>query len=109
MNETNNQPSNAQTAGNQVSALLGKILKSGCLRDFIAFKIMIFPKIVIVLNFIAMLSSILYGFVMLFQGEIFSGLLSIVFGPFIVHILFELLMLPYAILDLLRDIRNKTA
>ena len=88
-----------------LSVILGmfKGTKSGWVKDFISFKIMIVPKI---LAFLYLLITIIV-IIASFSANIFFGILMIFLAPFLVHIVFEFAMLLFAILDILREIRNK--
>lgn len=96
---------NKQT-GTFVSDMTAKISKNSWIRDFIGFKVMILPKIVIALYVLLTIVSIISGIVMIFTGNIL-GILVVLLAPFVNHIFFELLMLPYAMLDTLREIRDR--
>lgn len=86
-----------------VASGLGKGLKSKWVKDFITFKIMIVPKILTFLYLLTTLVVIIAGF----SANIIVGILLIFLAPFLVHIAFEFAMLLFAILDTLREIRNK--
>ena len=82
-----------------VASGLVKGLKSKRVKDFITFKIMIVPKILTFLYLLTTLVVIIAGF----SANIIVGILLI----FLAHIAFEFAMLLFAILDTLREIRNK--
>lgn len=73
------------------------------IKDFITFKIMIVPKILTFLYLLATIIVIIYGF----SANVFIGILLIFLAPFLVHMAFEFAMLFFAILDILREIRDK--
>lgn len=89
-----------------VSDMTAEISKNSWIRDFIGFKVMILPKIVIALYVLLTIVSIISGIVMIFTGNIL-GILVVLLAPFVNHIFFEFLMLPYAMLDTLREIRDR--
>lgn len=111
MNETEKRPESEKNESTQelaskamsVASEFTKGLNSGWIRDFVTFKIMIVPKIQIFLYLLTTLIVIIGSF----AANIFLGILMIFLAPFLVHIVFEFAMLLFAILDILREIRNK--
>lgn len=99
------------------SKFAGKVASggnNGWFKDFCGFKIMILPVIVSALWILVLLGSLIGCIVMMFKyfgnGEILSGIGCIILLfliPFITHIFFEFFMLPFAILNMLKEIRDK--
>ncbi len=84
------------------------------LLDFLNFKIMIISLILKWLWLLTAISGVIWGIVMTIQGisdnsfvDVLGGVLIMLFSPFITHMMFELLMLAFAILDVLKEIRDK--
>ena len=83
------------------------------LKDFFAFKINIFPIIVKILFALATLGCFIGGMILFFNAlqdkETALSLLGLgiaFLGPILLHISFELILLLFSILDMLREIRN---
>ena len=83
------------------------------MKDFFAFKINIFPIIVKILFALLVVVDVFYGLKIAMdaleakeQLRVLLGFGIIVLGPILLHITFELLLLLFSILDLLREIRN---
>ena len=92
----------SQEGATKILSVILEMFK-GVVKDFISFKIMIVPKI---LAFLYLLTTIVV-IIASFSANIFLGILMIFLAPFLVHIVFEFAMLLFAILDILREIRNK--
>ena len=85
-------------------------------KDFFAFKINLFPIIVKILYALLVVVDVIYGFKIFFDAlkhhpEIdylmaLLGMGIVVLGPILLHITFELLLLLFSIVDLLREIRD---
>ena len=82
-------------------------------KDFFAFKINIFPFIVKILFALETLGCVLAGLYVMINNvfgnisiSVMAGLGIAIVGPILLHISFELLLLLFSILDMLREIRN---
>lgn len=82
-------------------------------KDFFAFKINIFPFIVKILFALATLGCVIAGLYVMINNvfgdypvSVMAGLGIAVVGPILLHISFELMLLLFSILDMLREIRN---
>lgn len=120
-NEVENEKKIGEISGELLNLLKKKFrseLKGGSPRvwfnDFCKFKIMVLPILVSVIYIFACIMSI--GLLICMMGLSFAHnapgqgilcLVGIIVAPFMVHIAFELLMLPFAILDTLKQIRDK--
>lgn len=74
--------------------------------DFLSFKINIFPIIGQVLYVISIVLSLIRGIQFISYNHPWLGLLVIVAGPILSHIVLEVCLLFFAMVDLLREIRN---
>ena len=85
--------------------------RSGVIEDFFDFKIMIFPIILKVVYILVLLGSYI-GILLNSHIPGVARVMILVLGAIpialIVHIIFEFLMLPFSILDTLRQIRNES-
>ena len=79
------------------------------LADFITFKSMILPKLIVVIFIALSIWCICMGVSIMYDDyrSNWEGLMFIVLGPLGVHVLLELLMLPFAIINTLRQVRNE--
>ncbi|MDR0933386.1 MAG: hypothetical protein LBM70_10280 [Victivallales bacterium] len=82
--------------------------------DFLNFKIMLIAIILKWLWLLLAISGIIFGIVKTIQGitensfmDVCFGVLILVFSPLITHMMFEILMLAFSILDVLKEIRDK--
>lgn len=82
--------------------------------DFMDFKVMIIPIILRWLWLASALIGMVWGIVVIAQGidddsfmDVLKGVVLVLFFPFGTHMLFELLIIFFAILDILREIRDK--
>jgi len=78
------------------------------MKDFLTFKKMITPMIIQVLFWIGVAVVVIGGFVSMFSGQFWYGLLSIILGPVFVRLFTELLIVTFSINDSLRIIKNNT-
>ena len=74
--------------------------------DFLSFKINIFPIIGQVLYAISIVLSLIRGIQLISYNHPWLGLLVIVACPILSHIVLEVCLLFFAMVDLLREIRN---
>ena len=77
------------------------------LNDFLAFKINVFPIIARFLYGLSIVWCIIWGIILIANGTPVIGILTILLGPIFFHLMFELALLFFSMLDLLRDIRNE--
>ncbi len=80
------------------------------LKDFVTFKTMIFSALVIAFYIVSTVICMGYGIFQIFSkyGSTFWGICLFFIGPFVLHLFFEFLMIPFALLDTLREVRNET-
>lgn len=83
------------------------------MKDFFAFKINIFPILVKILFALLVVGVVFFGLKTMMDGfesketlSVVIGIGTIALGPFLLHMTFELLLLLFTIVDLLREIRN---
>lgn len=88
--------------------------KESTWKDFCNFKIMLFPQIIKFLWLLGVIASSLIGMVQIVHGIANGawqfcgiGLLVLIFSPIVTHLLLEFILLPFSILEILRDIRDK--
>lgn len=81
--------------------------------DFCSFKIMLFPQIIKFFWFLGLIASTLGGIVQIVLGiangswqSAGLGLLVLIFSPIVTHLLLEFILLPFSILEILREIRD---
>ena len=81
--------------------------------DFLSFKINIFPMIIKIFYVLGSIACIVLGITM-WPGspyaelpELILPLGIILLGPIVLHMLLEMTMLPFIIVDLLREIRDR--
>ena len=79
---------------------------SSLLLDFFMFKFLLFPVIVRLLYFFAVVWWIWYVFRTHMGGPILLTC-ELLLGPIVIHILFEFLMIPFSILDVNREFRDE--
>jgi len=81
------------------------------MNDFLTFRKMITPIIIQIIFWLGVVVCVLGGLGILFSGdsEYLSGIVVIIFGPFVVRIFCELLIVLFKILDSLREIANNTS
>ena len=82
--------------------------------DFLSFKINILPMIIKLFYILGCLACIIIGLLMLNEvkpsadGAGYTLPVCVIFlGPIVLHILLELTMLPFIMVDLLREIRDR--
>ncbi len=78
------------------------------MKDFLTFKKMITPMIIQILFWIGVAAVVIGGFVSMFSGSFWQGLLAIIIGPIFVRLFTELLIVTFSINDSLRIIKNNT-
>lgn len=76
------------------------------MKDLLAFRRMITPKIIKIIFWIGVVLSVIYGLATLIGDGNLLGLLMIIIGPFVVRIVCELFILPFQINETLTDIKN---
>jgi hypothetical protein len=78
--------------------------------DFLRFETMITPAVIQVIFWIAVVVTVIGGFIELFQGGwgVIRGLLTIILGPLVARIYCELIILWFRIHDHLRQIEHNT-
>ena len=74
--------------------------------EFLTFRRMIGPFILQIMFWAAALVLVGFGLTELRSGEIFTGLLVIVFGVLVLRIVFELTLLAFRMYDRLGQIKN---
>ena len=81
--------------------------------DFCNFRIMLFPQIIKILWFLGMIVSTLGGLFLIIGGisrgawgSAGLGLLVLLFSPIVTHLLLEFTMVPFSIMEILREIRD---
>jgi hypothetical protein len=75
--------------------------------DYLTFRKMITPIIIQVIFWLVVVVVVLSGLVTMFSDSFFGGLLIIVFGPLVVRIYCEILIVIFRMNDTLTDIRNE--
>lgn len=75
--------------------------------DFITFKSMVLPKLIVIIYLLATLACVCIGLHCIANENVTGGLLAIILGPLVVHLFLEMVMLPFAILDTLLQVRNE--
>ncbi len=78
------------------------------MRDFLTFKKMITPMIIQILFWIGVAVTVIGGFISMFSGSFWQGLLGVLLGPIFVRLFTELLIVTFSINDSLRIIKNNT-
>jgi len=78
------------------------------MKDFLTFKKMITPMIIQVLFWIGVAAVVIGGFISMFSGSFWYGLLGVILGPVFVRLFTELLIITFSINDSLRIIKNNT-
>ncbi|MEA3479236.1 MAG: DUF4282 domain-containing protein [Bacteroidota bacterium] len=78
------------------------------MNDYLAFRKMITPVILKVVFWIAVLINTIYAIVMMFQNQFWIGLVSLLLGPFVIRVFFELILVTFQINESLADIRQNT-
>ena len=83
------------------------------MKDFFAFKVNVFPIIVKIIFALGTVGCFLGGLFTVFNGIegkqggiVLLGIVISLLGPIILHIGFELILLFFSMLDMLREIRN---
>ncbi|MBR7105199.1 MAG: hypothetical protein IKC65_09650 [Lentisphaeria bacterium] len=76
--------------------------------DFLSFKRNVFPVIVRFIYFVSILGCFIKGLSLIFseRGSVAAGILVIILGPIVFHLILEFLLLLFSILDVLIEIRN---
>lgn len=77
------------------------------LADFLTFKTMLLPLMISIFYVLGCLFCVFFGFYLLCNGILIRGLLMLCLGPLFLHLTLELIMLPFAILDTLRQTRDE--
>ena len=75
-------------------------------KDVLFFDKMIVPKVIQVIYWILLVLCVIGGIGTMFQS-FFTGLLILVFGPLMVRIYCELMIVMFKMNEALQDIRNK--
>ena len=82
------------------------------MKDFLVFRRMVTPILIQIIYWIATVTVIMVGLVMLIGGEDssqrFGGFLALILGPLVVRIYTELFMLLFRMNETLTEIRNNT-
>lgn len=83
-------------------------------KDFCSFKIMLFPQIVkalwilgVVVSTLVSISRMAYGFSNGSWGFVGVGFLILILSPLMTHLILEFILLPFSILEILREIRDQ--
>lgn len=76
------------------------------MKDFLMFRRMLSPIIIMALSWLGALGAIAAGIYDLFHGIIAPGVVMIIIGPIIIRLAAEFLMLFFRINETLTDIRN---
>ncbi len=83
-------------------------------KDFCSFKIMLFPLIVKALWILGLVISTVGGLVQIIAGIVNGswgvvgiGLLVLILSPLVTHLILEFILLPFSILEILREIRDQ--
>ena len=86
------------------------------MKEFLQFDKMITPLIIKFIFWIGAGLSVLFGFIQIIAGitsdwggglQVFVGILTILFGPFLIRIYCELLILLFKMHETLQEIKNK--
>lgn len=78
------------------------------MEDFLKFRKFITPVAIQVIFWLGVAVTLIAGIVAIGAGKV-QGLLMIIFGPIVVRIYCELLMVVFRIYDTLVEVRDKTA
>ena len=77
------------------------------MKEFITFEKMIAPIIIMIVFWIAVLVDVIYAFITMFSDSFWLGLVILIFGPLILRVYFELLIVIFKIFGTLKEIRDK--
>ena len=75
-------------------------------RDFLFFDKMIVPKVILIIYWILLVVCVLGGIITMFQSFL-GGLGILIFGPLVVRIYCELMIVLFKMNEALQEIRNK--
>jgi hypothetical protein len=88
------------------------------LRDLLSFEKMIVPKLITLAYYVLSVLAVLAGVVLIFIGassrlggglQVFSGFFTLVFGPLMVRVACEQIIVLFGIYDRLGEIRDRDA
>lgn len=79
------------------------------IKDFFSFRRMLTPLIIQVLFWIGLGFCVIAGLITLFTGHILMGLETLIFGPLLIRIACELVILFFRMNETLTDISNTLA
>ncbi|MCK4288585.1 MAG: hypothetical protein KAW86_05240 [Bacteroidales bacterium] len=77
------------------------------MKEFITFEKMIAPIIIMIVFWIAVLVDVIYAFITMFGNSFWLGLVILIFGPLLLRVYFELLIVIFKIFGTLKEIRDK--
>lgn len=78
------------------------------MNDYLTFKKMITPIVLQILFWLAVLGIVIYALSTMFGSSFWMGLLTLILGPIVVRIYFELMIILFKIHDQLNVIRKNT-
>ncbi|MCK4407785.1 MAG: hypothetical protein KAT33_03250 [Bacteroidales bacterium] len=77
------------------------------MKEFITFEKMIAPIIIMIVFWIAVLVDVIFAFITMFTVSIWAGLAILIFGPLLLRVYFELMIVIFKIFGTLKEIRDK--
>ncbi|TFB24462.1 DUF4282 domain-containing protein [Filobacillus milosensis] len=75
------------------------------MRKYLTFDKMILPIIIQIIFWIGVVATVISGILMMIGGEVLLGLLTLVFGPLVVRIYCELIIIFFKMNDTLTEIK----
>jgi hypothetical protein len=81
--------------------------KESKMKEFITFEKMIAPIIIMIVFWIAVLVDVIFAFITMFTVSIWAGLAILIFGPLLLRVYFELMIVIFKIFGTLKEIRDK--
>jgi hypothetical protein len=77
------------------------------MKEFITFEKMIAPIIITILFWIAVLADVIIAFGIMFTESFPAGLAILIFGPLLLRVYFEIMIVIFKIFETLKEIRDK--
>lgn len=77
------------------------------MNKFLKFEMMIAPIVIQVIFWIAIIGNVIFAFITMFGQSFWLGLAILIFGPIVIRLYCELLIVIFKIFDALNDIKNK--